>query len=208
MLELYTWRAPNAQKVSVMLEEVVLPYAVRAIDLERGEQRSAEYLAVNPNGKVPVLVDRTGPGPSLTLTESNAILVYLAEQTGRLLPSGGNERAVTLQWLMFQTSTIGPTFHDAYHFLARAAERMPGAIEYFTTEVTRVLRLLDARLTAHEFLAEHYSIADVATYPWIHAAFAARLAGIEKLAGLHRWYTSVSARPAVARGMAVPAVAR
>jgi GST-like protein len=206
VIDLYTWTAPNAQKVSIMLEESGLPYAVHPIDIEHGAQRRPEYLAVNPNGKVPAIIDHEGPGDRpLTLSESGAILVYLAEKTGLLLDREGAARADTLQWLMFQMASIGPTFHDAHHFIALAPERTPHAIDYFLTECARVLGVIDAHLGRREFLAGDYSIADVATYPWIAAAVAGGLPGIERLEHLQRWRAVVAARPAVARGMAVPA---
>ena len=206
MIDFYTWTTPNAQKVSIMLEEVGLPYVVHAVDIGKGEQRAAAYLAVNPNGKVPAIVDRDGPhGAPLTLFESGAILVYLAEKTGRLLDRDGAARAAALQWLMFQMGNIGPTFHDAYYFMMQAPERLPHAIEYFLAETVRVLGVLDAHLARQEFLAPSYSIADVATYPWIAAAIGGGVPGVEALAGLQRWYGDVGARPAVVRGMAVPA---
>jgi len=205
MIDLYTWRAPNAQKVSIMLEEVGLPYTVHPIDIEKGEQRGAKYLAVNPNGKVPAIVDRDGPeGAPLTLFESGAILVYLAEKSGRLLARSGAARALALQWLMFQMGNVGPTFHDGYYFLAQAPERLPHAIEYFLAEIARVLGVLDAHLADHEFLAPAYSIADVAVYPWVAAAVGANLPGFERLTSLRRWFDALTARPAVARGMPVP----
>ncbi len=205
MIDLYTWTTPNAQKVSILLEELGVPYAVHPIDIEKGEQRSAPYLAVNPNGKVPAIVDREGPhGAPLTLVESGAILIYLAEKTGTLLAREGKERAEALQWLMFQMSAIGPTFHDAYHFMALAPERTPHAIDYFLAECDRVLGVLDTQLGHHDFLAGPYSIADIATYPWIAAAIAGRLPGIENLDHLRRWHATIAARPAVQRGMIVP----
>jgi GSH-dependent disulfide-bond oxidoreductase len=206
MIDLYTWTTPNGRKISIMLEEVGLPYAVHALDFEKGEQRGAAYLAVNPNGKVPAIVDRDGPGGApLTLFESGAILVYLAEKSGRLLAPTGAARALALQWLMFQTGNVGPTFHDGYYFMAQAPERLPHAIEYFSTEIGRVLGVLDAHLAAHEFLAPEYSIADVAVYPWVAAAVGANLPGFDRFTGLRRWFDALSARPAVARGMAIPA---
>ena len=207
MIDLYTWTTPNAQKVSIMLEEIGLPYTVHAVDIEKGEQRTAAYLAVNPNGKVPAIVDRDGPdGVPLTLFESGAILVYLAEKSGRLLARDGAERALALQWLMFQMGNIGPAFHDAYYFLAGAPERLPHAMEYFLTECRRVLGVLDAHLASHQHLAPTYSIADVATYPWVAAALGAHLPGIEAFTHLRRWFTALSERTAVQRGMVVPAV--
>ena len=206
MIDLYTWTTPNAQKISVMLEEVGLPYVVHSIDLPQGRNRHADFLAINPQGKVPVIVDRDGPGGApLTLAESGAILIYLAEKSGRLLAREGTERAGAWQWLMFQMSAIGPTFHDAYHFMALAPERLPSAIDYFLQEMTRVLGILDAHLAGHEFLGGAYSIADVTTFPWIAAARAARMPGIDALGNLARWHAQIAARPAVVRGMAVPA---
>jgi len=205
MIELYTWTTPNAQKISIMLEEIGLPYAVHPVDIEKGEQRAAPYVAVNPNGKVPAIVDHAGPhGARLTLFESGAILVYLAEKSGHLLTREGSGRALTLQWLMFQMGNIGPTFHEAHYFLAQAPERLPHAMEYFLAECARVLGVLDRHLASHEFLAPTYSIADVATYPWIAAAIGAHLPGIETFTNLQRWYAQITARPAVGRGMAVP----
>jgi GST-like protein len=205
MIDLYTWTAPNAQKISIMLEETGLPYRIHLIDLEKGEQRAASYLAVNPNGKVPAIVDHEGPhGVPLTLFESGAILVYLAEKSGRLLAPDGAERALAMQWLMFQMGNVGPPLHEAYYFLAQAPERLPHAMEYFLAECTRVLGVLDAQLAAQEYLAPAYSIADVATYPWVAAAIGARLPGIDALTHLQRWYATLSARPAVARGMTIP----
>ena len=207
MIDLYTWTTPNAQKISIMLEEIALPYTVHVVDLPKGEQHAPAFLAVNPHGKVPVIVDRDGPdGVPLTLTESGAILVYLAEKSGRLLASAGAERAAALQWLMFQMSGIGPTFHDAYHFMVLAPERLPAPIDYFMTEMRRVLGLLDAHLAAHEFFAGDYSIADVTPYPGIAAAIAGGMPGMDALTHVQRWYAQVAARPAVVRGMAVPQV--
>ncbi len=207
MIDLYTWATPNAQKISVMLEEVGLPYTAHAIDLSKGEQHQPGFLAINPQGKVPMIVDRDGPGGMpLALGESGAILIYLAEKSGRLLPPEGAARAATIQWLMFQMSSIGPCFHDAYYFMALAPERLPTAVDYFTNEMTRVLGILDAQLARHEFLAGVYSIADVTTFPWIAAAIAARVPGLDALTHVRRWHTMIAARPAVARGMAVPAV--
>ena len=206
MIDLYTWTTPNAQKISVMLEEVGLPYTVHVVDLPKDEQHAPAFLAVNPHGKVPAIVDRDGPGGTpLTVVESGAILIYLAEKSGQLLAPAGAERAAALEWLMFQMSGIGPTFHDLYHFMALAPERLPLAIEYFMKETTRVLGILERRLTDREYLAGTYSIADVTTFPWIAAALAGGLPGFDALANVKRWHARIAARPAVARGMAVPA---
>jgi len=207
MIDLYTWTTPNAQKISVMLEEIALPYTVHVVSLPNGDQHGPAFLAVSPQAKVPVIVDRDGPdGTPLTVLESGAILIYLAEKSGQLLAHDGAERAAALQWLMFQMSGIGPTFHDFYYFVALAPERLPLAIEYFAQETTRVLGLLDAHLAQHEFLAGAYSIADVTTFPWIAAAMTGGVPGFEKLTHLDRWHAQIAARPAVVRGMAVPRV--
>lgn len=206
MIDLYTWTTPNAQKISIMLEETGLPYRAHAVHLPQGEQHAPAFLAVNPHGKVPAIVDHDGPGGRpLTVVESGAILIYLAEKSGQLLARDGAERVAALQWLMFQMSGIGPTFHDFYYFMALAPERLPHAIEYFSKEATRVLALLESHLAEHEFLAGGYSIADVTTFPWIAAAIAGGLPGFEKLTSLQRWHARIAARPAVVRGMAVPA---
>jgi GST-like protein len=204
VIDLYTWTTPNAQKVSVMLEETALPYTVHAVDIAKGDHQAPAFLAINPHGKVPAIVDREGAnGAPLTLAESSAILVHLAEKSGRLLAPAGAARAAALHWLMFQTSNIGPTFHDAYYFIALAPERLPVAIEYFNAEIARVLGLLDAELARHDYLGGEYSIADVATFPWIATALAA---GVKPPVSVRRWHDRVAARPAVARGMAVPAI--
>jgi GST-like protein len=205
MIDLYTWTTPNAQKVSVMLEETALPYTVHAVDISKGDHQAPAFLAINPHGKVPAIVDRDpAGGVSVTLAESSAILVHLAEKSGRLLAPAGPARAAAFHWLMFQTSNIGPTFHDAYYFLALAPERLPAAIAYFDAEIARVLGLLDAELARHGYLGGAYSIADVATFPWIATALTA---GVRMPANVRRWHDRVAARPAVARGMAVPATA-
>ncbi len=204
MIDLYTWTTPNAHKVSVMLEETALPYTVHAVDIPQGGHQAPAFLAINPHGKLPAIVDRDAPGGApLVLAESSAILVYLAEKSGRLLAPTGAARAAALHWLMFQTSNIGPTFHDAYYFMALAPERLPPAIDYFNAEIARVMGLLDAELARHEHLGGEYSISDVATFPWIATAMAA---GVHAPANVRRWHDRIAARPAVARGMAVPAV--
>lgn len=202
MIDLYTWKTPNAQKVSVMLEETALPYRVHAVDITTGAHQAPTFLAINPHGKVPAIVDRDAAGGApLALAESSAILLHLAEKSGRLLAPNGATRAAALHWLMFQTSNIGPTFHDAYYFMALAPERLPIAIDYFNAEIARVLGLLDGELARHEYLGGDYSIADVATFPWIATAIGA---GVRAPGNVQRWHDRIAARPAVARGMAVP----
>ena len=207
MIDLYTWATPNGRKVSIMLEEVGLPYMVHPVNIGQGEQFAPEFLAINPNGKIPAIVDPDGPyGGPLSLFESGAILIYLAEKTGRLLPQDARARAVTLQWLMFQMGGVGPMFGQAFHFVKFAPEPVPYGIKRYTDEMHRLLGVLDKRLLEAEYLAGiDYTIADVATYPWVAAT--ARLdVDLDHYPNLRRWVTAIAARPAVEKGMAVPQI--
>jgi len=201
MIALYTWATPNGRKISIMLEECGLPYSVRPIDITRGAQFSADFLAVNPNAKIPAIVDdETG----ITVFESGAILVYLAEKCGRLLPAAGRERYAALQWLMLQMGGVGPIFGQVHHFRRFAPAPVPYAIERFDREARRLYGVLDARLGVARHLAgDDYTIADIATYPWVarHEWQEIALAAYPNVA---RWFAEVGARPAVQRGMAVP----
>jgi len=209
MIDLYTWKTPNGRKASIMLEEVGLPYRVVPVDLGAGAQHAPEFLALNPNGRIPVIVDQDVPGGPLTVIESGAILVHLAEKTGRLLPTGVRERSETMQWLMFQMAGIGPMLGQASWFANSAPEKIPYAIERYVNESARLFGVLDVRLGEREFLAGAYSIADIATYPWVAVAwpiFTAMMPDtVGKLGRLAAWLERVAARPAVARGMSVPA---
>ena len=205
MIQLYTWATPNGRKVSIMLEEVGLPYEVHAINLSQGEQMKPEYLAVNPNNKIPAIVDSDGPGGQpLKLIESGAILMYLAEKTRKLWPQDMRRRYDVAQWLMFQMGGVGPMFGQANYFF-RAAEKVPQAIDRFHKEALRLYRVLDQELSQREYLASEYSIADIATYPWVgrHEMHQVKL---EPFPNVKRWFDTISARPAVQRGMAVPKV--
>jgi glutathione S-transferase len=201
MIVLYTSPTPNGWKVSIALEELGLPYEVRAIRLQEGEQKEPWYLELNPNGRIPTIVDRDAG--DFVVFESGAILLYLAEKTGRLLPADAKGRSLVVQWLMFQMGGIGPMQGQANVFFRYAPERIPYAIERYHDETKRLYRVLDRRLAEHEFLAGDYSIADIATWPWvrIHA-----WAGVEvdDLPHLRRWIDTIAARPAVQRGVAVP----
>ncbi len=200
MLSLYTAATPNGRKVSIMLEEVELPYQVHKLDLTKGDQHRPEFLAINPNGKIPAIVDG-----EVRVFESGAILVYLAEKTGRLLARDGAARYEALEWLMFQMSGVGPMFGQVAYF-NRQPEKNLGAIERFTKEAQRILGVLDGRLAHCEHLAGEYSIADVATYPWVYAARERiSLATPGAYPHVERWLATVGARPAVERGMKVPA---
>jgi GST-like protein len=204
MIDLYTWGTANGRKVSIMLEECGLRYRRRPVNLDEGAQRSAEFLAINPDGKIPVIVDSKGPdGRPFTLRESGAILVYLAGKTGRFLPKTTRRKYEALQWLMFQMSAVGPKLGEARHFLSVAKERLPYAIDRFTMEAHRLYDVLDGRLGQVPFLAGEYSIADIATYPWVarHDAHGISLPDFPRV---KRWFEVIGARPAVMRGMAVP----
>jgi GST-like protein len=205
MIQLYTWATPNGRKVSIMLEEVGLAYEVHAVNLSQGEEMKPEYLAVNPNNKIPAIVDSDGPGGQpLKLIESGAILLYLAEKTGKLWPPDMRRRYDVIQWLMFQMGGVGPMFGQANYFF-RAAEKVPQAIDRFHKEALRLYRVLDQELGQRAYLASEYSIADIATYPWVgrHEMHQVKL---EQFPNVKRWFDTISARAAVQRGMAVPKV--
>jgi len=205
MIDLYTWSTPNGRKVSIMLEEVGLPYRVHAINIGEGDQFKPEFLAINPNSKIPAVVDSEGPGGEpYAMMESGAILVYLAGKTGTLLPLTERGKFDALQWLMFQMGGVGPMFGQVHHFLRAAKEPVPYALNRYKTETRRLYGVLDRRLAGHEYLAGIYSIADIATYPWVarHEWHQVELADFP---GVKRWYDAISARPAVERGMKVPA---
>jgi GST-like protein len=204
MIDLYTWSTPNGRKVSIMLEECGLAYRTHKVDIGKGEQFREEFVAINPNSKIPAIVDYEGPeGRALRLFESGAILVYLAAKTGRFLPRTDRCKYEALQWLMFQMGGVGPMFGQAHHFLRAAKEPIPYAIERYTTEARRLYGVLDRRLSHAAFLALEYSIADIATYPWV-ARHEWHKVDLNDFPHVKRWFDTLSARPAVARGMAVP----
>ena len=204
-IELYTWGTPNGRKASVMLEEVALPYTVHTVDIGADEQFRPAFLAISPNNKIPAIVDPDGPGGQpISLFESGAILIYLAEKTGRLLPTEAHARYATLCWLMFQMGGVGPMFGQANHFRKFAREQVPYAIERYTGEAHRLYRVMDERLGRQEYLAgSDYSIADIATYPWV-ARHEWHGIAMHAIPNVRRWFESIGARPAVKRGMAVP----
>jgi GSH-dependent disulfide-bond oxidoreductase len=202
VIELWSWPTPNGQKVHILLEELGLPYDVRGVDIGSGDQFKPEFLAINPNHRIPAIVDEDGPGGRFTLFESGAILIYLAEKTGRLMPQDAGARYRCLQWLMFQMSGVGPMFGQFNHFTVYAPEKIPYAIERYTNEANRLLRVLGKRLDESRYLAgEEYSIADIATYPWVRA-LRDRLA-VDAVPSVQRWFERIDARPAVERGLAV-----
>ena len=204
MVDLYTWGTPNGRKVSIMLEECELPYRTHAIDIGKGDQHGADFVAINPNGRIPAIVDGNGPdGLPFNLFESGAILLYLAKKAGRLLPRDERRQFETLQWLMFQMAGVGPMFGQAHHFLRAAPEPVPYGIERYSRETRRLYAVMDGHLKKHDFLADEYSVADVATYPWV-ARHEWHKVALEDFPAVKRWFETIGARPAVQRGMAVP----
>ena len=205
MIDLYTWGTPNGRKVSIMLEECGLAYRVHPIDIGKGVQFTPEFLAINPNNRIPAIVDPQGPdGKPLTLFESGAILVYFSAKTGKFLPQTDRGRYIALQWLMFQMGGVGPMFGQTHHFIRAAKEQVPYGIKRYSNETRRLYGVLDKRLGETAFLADEYTIADIATYPWVarHEWHKVDLAGFP---AVKRWFDTISRRPAVVRGMAVPA---
>ena len=203
MIDLYTWPTPNGHKVHIFLEETGLEYTVIPINILTGDQFDPEFLKISPNNKMPAMVDRDGPdGKPYAVFESGAMLLYLAEKTGQFMPSGMAERYTVIQWLMFQMGGIGPMLGQAHHFRLYAPEKIDYAFNRYTNEASRLYRVVDTRLAEVEYLAGDYSIADMATYPWLryHENQGQKL---EDYPHLKRWYDALSARPAVRRGLAV-----
>lgn len=200
MIDLYTWSTPNGRKVSIMLEEVGLPYTVHPIDISKDEQFKPEFLKISPNNRIPAIVDRDN---DLPLFESGAILMYLAEKTGQLMPKAERARWHTVQWLMWQMGGIGPMLGQIHHFLRAAKGKAPYADERYVTEGKRLYGVLDRQLQRSEYLAGAYSIADIATWPWI-SRFEWQTIDMNEFPNVVRWYKAIAARPAVERGYHVP----
>ena len=205
MIELHTWSTPNGRKVSIMLEELGLPYSVHPVNIGKDEQFRPEFLAISPNNKIPAIVDPDGPGwKRFALFESGAILIYLGEKTEKLIPKDAATRYVALQWLMFQMGGLGPMLGQTHHFLRAAPEPVPYAIKRYKDETRRLYGVLDKRLAEAEHLAGEYSIADIASYPWV-ARHEWHQIELGDFPNVKRWYDAIGARPAVQRGMKVPA---
>jgi GST-like protein len=208
MIELYTHATPNGHKISIMLEELALPYAIHLVDLLKNEQMTPAFLAINPNNKIPAIVDPQGPdGKPITVWESGAILIYLAEKSSSsLLPARSAQRYATLQWLMFQVAGVGPMFGQAGHFTLYAKEKLPYGIERYSNEARRLLAVMDKQLQAEPWLAgTAYSIADIATFPWTNSALRIPTIGaMEQWPAVLRWREAMLARPAVQRGLERP----
>ncbi|MDD9856870.1 MAG: glutathione S-transferase N-terminal domain-containing protein, partial [Gammaproteobacteria bacterium] len=194
MIDLYTWSTPNGRKVSVMLEEIGMPYTAHAIDIMNDEQFDDDFLRISPNNKIPAIVDRdTG----MSLMESGAILLYLAEKSRRFMPADAVARWRAIEWLMFQMGGLGPMLGQAHHFL----KFNQGASDY--AEKRYAVEALDARLEDHEYLAGEYSIADIACWPWV-SRFEWQRIDLHDYPNVKRWYAAIADRPAVRRGYHVP----
>jgi GST-like protein len=203
-IELYTWSTPNGRKISIALEELGLDYWVHPINITKNEQFAPDYLKISPNNKIPAIVDPQGPdGEALALFESGAILLYLAEKTGRLLPAAARARYEALQWLMWQMGGFGPMLGQAHHFRRFAKEQIPYAIDRYSNEARRLYGVLDNRLGQADFVAGDYGIADIAIFPWA-ARHEWQGIALEEFPNVKRWYDAIAARPAVQKGMAVP----
>jgi GST-like protein len=206
MIDLYYWPTPNGHKITIFLEETGLEYKVVPINIRKGEQFAPEFLKISPNNRMPAIVDTDGPGGKpFSLFESGAILLYLAEKTGKLMPSETRARYRVIEWLMFQMANVGPMLGQAGHFRNAAPEKIPYAIERYTNESRRLFNVLDRRLAEVPFVAGDYSIADIATYPWVVAALKAQPEQLDSRPNLKRWIDALAARPAVQKGMAVMA---
>ena len=201
MIDLYTWATPNGKKVSIALEELGLPYTVHAIDIGKGDQHSAEFTRVSPNRKIPAIGDHE---PGQTLMESGAILMYLAEKAGRLMPREPQGYWQVVQWLMWQKAGFGPMLGQAIHFLAFNRGKSPYSESRYHEETRRLYGVLDAQLAENAFIAGHeYSIADIATWPWA-ARHNLQSIDLDEYPSVLRWYLDIAERPAVKAGWSVP----
>jgi GST-like protein len=202
-IDLYYWATPNGWKISIMLEETETPYNLIPVDITAGDQFKPDFLAISPNNKMPAIVDPQGiEGQPLSLFESGAILLYLADKTGQFIPKQPRDRYAVIQWLMFQMGGVGPMLGQAHHFRQYAPEKIPYAINRYTNEATRLYRVLDKQLSQVEYVAGEYSIADIAIFPWIisHEKQGQNLADYPHL---QRWFEVINQRPAVQRGLAL-----
>ena len=200
MYELYTWGTPNGRKVSIALEELAVDYKVKAINITKDEQFAPDFLAISPNNKIPALVDTKS---NFALMESGAILIYLADKVGELLPPSGEERYEVLQWLMMQMGSVGPMLGQTHHFVKFNKGKSAYAEERYASETNRIYGVLDKRLSASQFLTKSFSIADIATWPWI-SRFEWQEIDFSKYPNLLRWYLELADRPATQRGYDVP----
>jgi GSH-dependent disulfide-bond oxidoreductase len=198
VIDLYTWTTPNGRKVSIALEEMGLPYTVHAVDISKDEQFKPEFLKISPNNRIPAIVDRDN---GLSLMESGAILTYLGDKTGKLLPKSGDKRWKTIEWLNWQMGGVGPMFGQVHHYTKYNPGKAPYAEERYLKEAHRLYGVLDRRLADHEYMAGAYSIADMATYPWI-VPYERQGQNLDDFPHIKRWFTAIKARPAVERAYA------
>lgn len=202
MIDLYFWPTPNGQKVSIFLEEAGLPYNVIGVNIGKGEQFDPKFLEISPNNKIPAIVDQEGPdGRPISVFESGAILIYLAGKTGKFMPADVRGRTEVIEWVMFQMGTVGPMLGQANHFRNYAPEKIQYAIDRYTNESKRIFNVMDKRLSKREYLAGDYSIADMASWPWIVTR--KKDGEFNEFTNLKRWVEAIGERPAVKRGMAV-----
>lgn len=204
MIDLYTWTTPNGHKMHIMLEETGLEYQAHPVDIAAGDQFKPEFLKISPNNKIPAMVDRDGPGGQpLAMFESGAMLIYLAEKTGKFMPKDTRPRMVVLQWLMFQMGSVGPMLGQAHHFFNYAPEPIPYAQERYKNEANRLYGVMDKRLSESSYLGgDEYTIADIATFPWLRTS-SRQGVDIDQFPNVKRWFDRINTRPAVQRGLEV-----
>jgi GST-like protein len=200
LIDLYTWTTPNGRKASIMLEEIGVPYTAHPIDISKGDQFAPDFLKNSPNNKIPAIVDRND---NISLMESGAILIYLADKSGKLLPKSGEPRYRVIEWLMWQMGGPGPMLGQLHHFVKYNPGKVPYAEERYLNEGHRLYKVLNSRLESRQFVADDYSIADIAIWPWI-AQFEWQTIDLTKYPNVKRWYETLAARPAVQRGYKVP----
>lgn len=200
MIDLYTWTTPNGRKASIALEEFKLPYTAHAVDITKDQQFAPKFLDISPNNKIPAIVDRE---TDMTLMESGAILIYLANKTGQLMPTSGVGQYRVLEWLMWQMSGPGPTFAQLHYYLKFNKGKVPLAEERFMKETRRLYSVLDKRLSDREFVTGDYSIADIAIWPWV-SRFEWQSIKLQEYPNVLRWYAGIAKRPAVQRGYKIP----
>lgn len=202
MIDVYFWPTPNGWKITIMLEELELPYRIVPVDIGKGDQFEPEFLEISPNNKMPAIIDPDGPGGErISVFESGAIMIYLAEKTGKLMPRDARGRYQVMEWLMFQMGTVGPMLGQAHHFRNYAPEKLDYAVDRYTNEAGRIYNVIDRRLADHEYLAGDYSIADIATWPWLLGERQGQ--SFDDFPNLKRWRDAVKVRPAVIKGREV-----
>jgi GSH-dependent disulfide-bond oxidoreductase len=202
VIDAYIWPTGNGKKITIMLEECALPYRAIAVNINKGDQFTPEFTAISPNGKMPAIVDRDAQGGPLSIFESGAILQYLAEKTGKLVPGDTRGKYRVLQWLYWQIGGLGPSAGQAHHFLKYSPQKIEYPMHRFRTEVARLYKVMDQQLGRHEYLAGDYSIADIAAWPWVFR-YEWQGQNLKDFPNVKRWFDAIGARPAVQRGAAV-----